>query len=181
MSEDLAEYSNRSGMEALELLQQPDPEPDLLPALRPDLELQEQTAGHLIRAILKAEARVEQTEKDRDAEILAWNRMIQQQKDRVASWRCCVRDWMLRNEVTKLQSPFFTASLAKGRKKLTWQEEDKVIGVLDALGATDAVKTVRSVVKKELQVAFDSVPGRFDGIVTEEVGEPGLRILKREG
>ena len=181
MSEDPVEYAQRTGMEALELLQQPDPEPDLLPALRPDRELPEQTAGHLIRAILKADVHVDALEKKRDADVLAWNQMIQQQKGRVASWRACVRDWMLRNEVTKLQAPWFTASIAKGRKKLTWQEEDKVIGVLDALGATEAVRTVRSVVKKELQVVFDSVPGRFDGIVMEEIGEPGLVIRRKEG
>ena len=180
MSEDPVEYAQRTGMEALELLQQPDPEPDLLPALRPDLELQEQTAGHLIRAILKADVSVEALEKKRDADALAWNQMIQTQKDRVASWRACVRDWMLRNEVTQLKSPWFTAFLAKGRKKLTWQDEDKLIGILDALGATAAVKTVRSVFKKELQIIFDSVPGKFDGVVTEEIGEPGLVIRRMD-
>lgn len=181
MSEDVQEYGVRSEMETVHELTNPDPDPDLLPALRPDLELQEQTAGHLIRAILKAEVNLETLEKKRDADALAWNQMIQRHKDRVASWRACVRDWMLRNEVTKLQAPWFTASIAKGRKKLTWQEEDRVIGVLDALGAAAAVKTVRSVVKKELQVIFDSVPHKFDGLVTEEIGEPGLVIRKREG
>ena len=180
MSGDPAEYAQRTGMEALELLQQPDPEPDLLPALRPDLELQEQTAGHLIRAILKADSSVEALEKQRDADLLAWNQMIQVQKDRVASWRACVRDWMLRHEVTKLQHPYFTASIGKGRTKIVVDDEGKCIAVCRGMKATEAVRVIEKLDKKEFDTVWNSMPKVFGGIAHEETGEPMLLIRRRE-
>ena len=74
MSEQVQEYGVHAEMEGLHELTRPDPDPDLLPALRPDLELQEQTAGHLIRAILKADTSLEALEAKRDADMLAWPR-----------------------------------------------------------------------------------------------------------
>jgi len=180
MSEDVQEYVVQAEMDGLQELTRPDPDPDMLPALRPDLELQEQTAGHLIRAILKADSSVEALEAKRDADLLAWSQMIQVQKDRVASWRACVRDWMLRNDIEKLNAPWFVAFLQKGKRRLSWEDENKVIDILDALGAKEAVKTVRTVRKKELQVVFDTVPHKFDGVVKEETGETGLVIRRRD-
>lgn len=194
MTEDVQEYGQRVGMEALELLQQPDPEPDLLPALRPDLELQEQTAGHLIRAILKADTSLEALEKKRDADVLAWNQMIQVQKDRVASWRACVRDWMLRNDITQLKSPWFTVSIGKPLPKIVVDDEEACLAVLKALKAHAAWESKERIIKKEFDVIFNSVPDKFaekkhetTGEVTlpkiahEDKGEKRLLIRRREG
>lgn len=194
MSEEVQEYGQRVGMEALELLQQPDPEPDLLPALRPDLELQEQTAGHLIRVILKADTSVEALEKKRDADLLAWNHMIQAQKDRVASWRACVRDWMLRNQITQLKSPWFTVSIGKPLSKIVVDDDQACIAILKGLKANAAWESRDSIVKKEFDVIFNSVPDKFvekkhettgevllPQIAHEDKGEKRLLIRRREG
>ncbi len=194
MSEDVQGYGMRSYLEAGHELENPDPDPDLLPVLRPDLELQEQTAGHLIRAILKADDSVEDLELKRDTDALAWNQMIQVQKDRVASWRACVRDWMLRNEVTKLQAPWFIVSIGKAIPKIVVDDEEQVIAKLKHLKADKAWESRDRIVKKEFDVIFNSVPGEFTekknettGEVTlpqiahEEKGEKRLLIRRKEG
>ena len=61
---------------------------------------------------------------------------------------------------------------------MRWKEEDRVIAILDLLGATDAIKTTRSVVKKEFTTIYDSVPKQFNGLVKDETGEPTLAIRK---
>ena len=189
MSEDVQEYGVRSEMETVHELTNPDPDPDLLPALRPDLELQEQTAGHLIRAILRAEHSLEATkEKDgvdgliarakKDAE--QWQAMIQVQKDRVGSWRACVRGWMLRNEVTKLQAPWFSAFISKGRTKKVVLDEARAIEACQSV-YPKAVEMRPRLIKAELDVAVDSFPKHFEGLVEEQTGEAALVIRRREG
>lgn len=194
MSEDVQEYGVRSEMETVHELENPDPDPDLLPALRQDLALQEQTAGHLIRAILKADVSVNALEKKRDADLLAWNQMIQVQKDRVASWRACVRDWMLRNEVTKLQHPYFTASIGKAIPKIVVDDEEQVIAQLKRLKADNAWESRDRIIKKEFDAVFNAVPGEFgeikmrdSGVIVrpqiahEDKGEKRLLIRRKEG
>jgi len=180
MSEDVQQYGVHAEMDGLQELTRPDPDPDLLPALRPDLELQEQTAGHLLRAILKADSSVDALEAKRDADLLAWNQMIQAQKDRVASWRACVRDWMLRNEVTQLKSPWFVASIGKAIPKIVVDDEEACIAVLKKMDAKDAWKKKDSIVKKEFDVVFNSVPDKFSEKKHETTGEVILPAIAHE-
>ena len=180
MSEDVQEYGVHAEMEGLQELTRPDPDPDLLPALRPDLELQEQTAGHLIRAILKADSSPELLEAKRDADLLAWNQMIQTHKNRVASWRACVKDWMLRNEITKLQAPWFTASIGKAIPKIIVDNEEQVIAKLKHLKADNAWESRDRIIKKEFDVIFNSVPGEFAEKKNETTGEVTLPQIAHE-
>ena len=154
----------------------PDPNPDMLPAIPVGFALQEQTALHLTRAILKAEGSVERLEVAMKKDMEAWAHLIAAAQSKAESWRACIRDWMIRNDVKQLKAPWAVTFLQKGRRKLTWQEEDKVIAILDLIGATDAIKTTRSVIKKEFTAIYDSVPKQFAGLVTDETGDSILVI-----
>jgi len=159
-------------------ISKPDPNPDLLPAIPPGFAIQEHTASHLVRAILKAEASVDRLKAAMQKDVEAWGHLIASTEAKTESWRALIRDWMLRNDIKQLKAPWATAFIQKGRRRLTWQEEDRVIAILDLLGATDAIKTTRSVVKKEFTTIYDSVPKQFNGLVKDETGEPTLAIRK---
>ena len=154
----------------------PDPNPDMLPAIPVGFALQEQTALHLTRAILKAEGSVERLEVAMKKDLEAWGHLIAAAQSKAESWRACIRDWMLRNDVKQLKAPWAVTFLQKGRRKLTWQEEDKILAILDILGAKDAIKTTRSVVKKEFTTIYDSVPKQFEGLVEDVTGDSILVI-----
>ena len=157
-------------------ISKPDPNPDLLPAIPVGFALQEQTAMHLTRAILKAEASVDRLEVAMQKDMQAWGHLIAAAQSKAESWRACIRDWMIRNDVKQLKAPWAVTFLQKGRRKLMWQEEDKVIAILDLLGAKGAVKRTPHIVKKEFETVYDSVPKQFEGLVKDEKGESILVI-----
>lgn len=159
-----------------EALASPDPNPDLLPAIPPGFVLQEQTAQHLVRAILRCEASVERLEAAMEADIQAWKHLVASMQSKADSWRAVVKDWLLRNDVKQLKSPWATAFIQKGQRRLSWEQEDAVIAILDALGAGEAIQVRRSVKKKEFQTIFDSVPKEFKDVVKDEVGDSVLVI-----
>jgi hypothetical protein len=168
--------------QVLDTLAHPDPDPDSLPILREDtaLALQEQTAGHLIRAIMRQGEIVEKLKQAMNLDMLAWAEVIAGAEGKQTNWRIIVRDWMLRNDVTKLQAPWFTASLAKGRTKIVVDDELGVILVCKAMKATEAVKTIEKLDKKAFDVIWNSAPNQFKSLAHEETGDPSLVIRRKE-
>ena len=164
--------------EALAVLAHPDPEelPELPPALVPMLV--EQTACHLVRALLREEARLEIDEQRMQEDIAAWQAYLAKRQERAKAARQILLDWMQRAGVTKLQHPRFTCSVAKGRKRLEVKDEAATIARCEEVYAA-AVAVKKSLRLRELQVAVDSLPGLFAGLVEETVGEPSLRIVQR--
>ena len=163
-----------------EALTHPDPNPDTLPEIPPGFPLQEQTAQHLVRAILKAEASIDRLEVAMKKDMEAWTHLIAAASAKAEGWRAIVKDWMLRNDVRQLKSPWATTFVQKGRRRLTWQEEDKVLGILDLLGASEAIQVKRTVIKKEFTIIFDSVPKQFEGLVKDETGDSILVIKEQK-
>ena len=165
----------------LTALEHPDPEMDMIPALPADLIplLQAETAGRLLRAVVKAETSIDQLEARMKADTASWQALIATQQQRIANVRAIVKNWMERTATMKLQTPWFTASLTKGRTKIVVDDEGIAIAVCKGMGATAAVKTIEKLIKAEFDVAYNSRPRLFDGAAHEEQGEPSLRIQKR--
>jgi hypothetical protein len=172
-------------------LMKPDPDPEVLAvAVRDETRLQEATAGHLVRAILKAEASVEQLEKRARADAQAWSEMIAKASAHSDAWRAMVLGWMRRNEVKNLSSPWWTVYISKGRPSLKVLDEEKTIAACEK-HYPKAVETKKVLVMKELKVALDSLPKVFaerpgdiagvtlPAIAEEKTGEPSLGIRKK--
>ena len=170
----------------------PDPNPDLLPALPAGFALQEQTACHLLRAMIRAEAEIGSLEAKMKADMAAWAAEIAKAEARTESWRAAVLAWMVRNEITQLKTPWFTASLTKGRRNILVDDQDACIAIVKKMGANDAWGSKEYLVKKEFDIIFNSTPDKFaekkhetTGDVTvpriahEEIGERTLTIRKK--
>ena len=169
--------------QVLDILAHPDPDPESLPMLRQDtaLALQEQTAGHLVRAIMRQGDTVENLKQAMSRDLQAWAEIIARAEMKQTNWRIIVRDWMLRNDVTKLQAPWFTASIAKGRTKIVVDDEDRCIARCKLIPDADvAIKIIQKLDKKEFDVLFNSIPKDFTGMAHEETGEPSLVIRRKE-
>jgi hypothetical protein len=165
--------------EELAIFQHPDPDIDEMPDQIPaDLELHADIASRIIRAALKAEASAEVLEDRMKSDMAAWASVIGRQQARAQAWRASVKDWMIRNDVKQLKSPWFTASIGKGRTKIVVDDEPACIAALRTLGAEKAVRIKESVVKQEMDSIFNARPLVFQNIAHEETGEPTLLVRK---
>ena len=169
--------------ETLLALRHPDPDVDVIPMLTADeaLALQTETAGHLIRAMTRLDDVIAAQTKRMDADVQAWGYEIGKLQARRENWRAMIRAWMERTGTFKLQTPWFTASLGKGRSKIVVDDEGKCIAACKAKYNGAAVKVIEKLDKKEFDSIWNATPTVFDGIAHEEQGEPTLRILKKEG
>jgi hypothetical protein len=179
MSEESVIIDQENDRTFLEALASPDPDPETLPALRSpaDLALQAETCGHLLRAALRQVETVEALKSKRDADVAAWNAMIATAQDRATTWRAMVLAWMQRTETKQIKSPWFTASVTKGRTKKVILNEAEAIKTCLAV-YPKAVEMRPHIIKAELDVAVDSLPKHFVGIVEEVTSEPSLTIRK---
>jgi hypothetical protein len=163
-----------------EALAHPDPDPDNLPAnIPPHLVEQEQTAGHLLRASLRLEDAIASTKDKMDLEMSAWGAELAKLQSKREAWREIVKAWMIRNNVTQIKCPWFTASIAKGRSRIVVDDEGKAIEKLkeDPHGVK-AIKVKESIIKAEFDAIYNAIPKSFEGVAHEETGEPGL-IVRR--
>lgn len=157
----------------------PDPDPETLPDTLPaDLELQTETASRILRAALRAEESAEALEERMKADQAAWAALILRQRDRAAAWRESVRAWMLGHDVKQLKTPWYTASIGKGRTKVVVDDAALAIRALRTLGAETAICTTERIVKQEFDAIFQARPTIFEGAAHEETSEPGLIIRK---
>lgn len=162
-------------------LAHPDPSPDLLPAvIDPTLIRQEQTAAHLLRASLRLDTEIEATKARMDADMAAWAQSLTKLQDKREAWRAMVRDWMLRNGVTQIKCPWFTASIAKGRTRIVIDNESEAIARLRLYHGEKAIKVKETIIKAEFDAIFNAIPREFDGVAHEETSEPGLTVRKKE-
>lgn len=170
-------------------LMKPDPDPERLPAVVADNRLAEETAGHLVRAILKAETAVGDLERRARLDALAWKSMIDTAQAKADGWRAMILDFMQRSGITKLQSPWWTVYPIRGRRRVEILDEAACIAACKQQ-YPKAVKVVEMLDAKEFAVAFDSLPkvfGEHEGelgakvpaIAEEKFGEPSLGIRKK--
>ena len=175
-------------------LMKPDPDPDVLStavAVQGETRLQEATAGHLVRAILKAEASVEALEKRAREDAQAWQGMITKASDQTKAWRKMILNWMLSNGITKLQTPWASIYPIKGRTTISVVDADQCIAACKRLKATQAVETVERLVKKEFDAIYNARPELFrerpgdlpgvtlPAIAEEKTGDPSLGIRRK--
>ena len=160
----------------------PDPDPDALAEVEPSqlTPSDEAACAHLVRAILKAEASLTRLEQARQKDLEAWNQMIGAHKSRVLVWRMIVRDWMLRQNVPKLQTPWFTAAIATPRPKIVVLDEEALKGKLTGAFAGAGTRLQVILWKREFDDIYNAQPNAFEGLAHEEQGEAELRIRKRE-
>lgn len=165
-----------------EALAHPSPDPETLPDIPAEyaLQLQAETAGHLVRAILRQEESVASLEMHARQEAQAWANVITKAQARADAWRAIIRDFMLRNNLTKLQSPWSTTFVQKGRTKKVVLDEAGCIAACKTIGYAKAIQTVEKLVKKELDVIVDTKPEAFKGLVEEHTSEPTLVIRNKE-
>jgi hypothetical protein len=156
----------------------PDPDPEQLPdVIPPALLTEEQTAAHILRASLRVEAAIESMKQRMDYEMAAWSAELAKLTTRRELWRTLVRDWMLRHNVTQIKTPWFTASIAKGRTKKVVVDEGAAIAQCKQT-YPKAVKVIEKLDKKEFDVACDTFPKIFAALFTEETSEPSLMVRK---
>ncbi len=179
-------------MSDLKDLEHPDPDPERLPVLtekHADL-LQTETAGHLLRAILRGDDQVALLKKRMDADMAAWELEIAKAEAKSQNWRAIIRAWMERTGTFRLQTPWFTATLGNARRKIVVDDEAACIAVLKSMDAgSKAVKRIERLDKKEFDDIFNACPKEFGevkqggkslpALAHEEQGEPVLSIRRK--
>jgi hypothetical protein len=151
---------------------------DLLPPEELVPLVQLDTAARILRAVNREEDRIETMEAMERSDALAWREKITKAKARKDALREMIRSWMLRTNTTKIQSPWLTASIGKGRTRLIIDDEPAAILAAENLGAHKCVK--KSLVKSEFSDVFSARPDLFQDIAHEETGEPVLIVRKKE-
>ena len=166
--------------ETMLMLRHPDPDAETLPMLTADeaLALQTETAGHLIRAMTRLDDVIAAQTKRMDADVQAWQYEIGKLQARRDSWRASVLAWMERTGTEKLSTPWHTCFLKSGRKKKVVLDESKVIEVCQRV-YPKAVELRPRIIKAEMDVAVDTFPKDFAGIVEEQQGETSLVIRRK--
>ena len=143
----------------------PDPEPDDVPMLAEgDVgSLQTETASHLVRAITRMDDRIAEYTKRMLADASAWQQEIAKLQTRRENWRDSIRHWMEMTGTFKLQTPWVTCSLSKGRSKIVVDDEAACIKGCRAMKADSAVKVIEKLDKKEFDIVWNSTPRLFEG------------------
>ena len=171
----------------------PDPDVDAIPMLTADdaLALQTETAGHLVRAITRLDDVIAAQTKRMEADVQAWGYEIGKLQARRENWRVMILSWMERTGTTQIKSPWFTASRVPAKPKILVDDEAACIALCKIKEAKEAYKSKESLVKKEFDILFNSLPKLFmevkdekgelvrPQIAHEDKGEPTLRILKK--
>lgn len=165
-----------------DLLALPDPDPDALAAVEPSqlTPADETAASHLVRGILKAQESYYRLLAAATADADAWNKLLAANNARIQTYRMIVRDWMMRTGKKKLQTPWFTASLAQPRTKIVVDDAEIAIGTCLSDFEGKATKTVYRLEKAAFDDLFNADPKAFKNCAHEEQGEAELRIRKRE-
>lgn len=159
----------------------PDPDPESLPDQPPPTyPLQLDTAGRILRAVTRMDDEIAKLEEHAQKEWQAWEAMIQARRSRRDQFRQMVLAWMLRSDVNQIKTPWFTASIRKGRTTVIIEDEQAALATLHALKAESAIKVKESIVKAEFDAIFQGMPNHFEGIATEQTSEPTLTIRRRE-
>jgi hypothetical protein len=133
------------------------------------------TAEQFLARLAHSEARLAEEE----AALHRWAFRLSQRKAKIADAWEELRRGMVTHGINTVWTPTLTVSLVKGRKSLKVLDEARCIAICEARYPA-AVKVEKSLLKKPLQVAVDSLPKEFAGLVQEVPGEPTLRKTKKE-
>lgn len=163
-----------------DVLQHPDPDPSDLPAIIPPSVLTEEAiAARILRSSITLDAMIEQQKERMRRDMEAWDLVIAALSSKRQAWRDLVKAWMLRHGVKQIATPIFVASITKPRAKKIVTDEEGAISICKGI-YPKAVKIKESLVKAEFDVACDTFPDKLKGVYTEEIGEPGLTVRKKE-
>lgn len=168
--------------DVMDILKHPDPDPADLPAIIPPSVLTEEAiAARILRSSITLDTMIDQHKERMQRDSEAWGHSIAVLEQKRQAWRAMIRDWMLRNDVKQIKTPWFTASVTKARTRIVVDSEDEALAVLRGLkGGEKAIRVKETIIKAELEAIYNAVPSAFGKAVRTEEGEPGLTVRKKE-